>query len=172
LKHFLAVLATDQEKLAGYLRNPDEVMQEAGLSEADRAVLRSGDRSALEARLGLRDSSYPSPSQGIKSATDRPRPPGSGSDHGTRPRPPAWMRFIRRSGAGRSQEEAQDEPRAESSTRFACFLRGIGSVLELIPPSPTLLRQTTADPLREDWRKIGGDLHRAIDRVRAEPGRD
>jgi hypothetical protein len=120
LKHFLAVLATDQEKLAGYLRNPDAVMQEAGLSNADRVVLRSGDPDALEARLDLRDSSGFPPSQGI----------------------------------------------------FACLLRGIGSVLELIPPPPTLPRQTTADTLREDWRKIGGDLRRAINRVLVEEGRD
>jgi hypothetical protein len=129
LKHFLVTLATDREKLAEYLRSPDEVVQEAGLSEADRAALKSGDPYALEARLELGDAS----------------------------------------GSPLAQKSIKDEPRTESSTRFACLLHGIGSVLELIPPTPTIPRRTTGDALREDWRKIGGDLHRAIDRILAEP---
>jgi hypothetical protein len=51
LKHFLAVLATDPDTLAEYLRNAEEVMNEAGLSPEDIAVLKSGDPAALEALL-------------------------------------------------------------------------------------------------------------------------
>jgi predicted nuclease with RNAse H fold len=126
LKHFLAALATDREKLAEYLRSPDEVVQEAGLSEADRAALRGRDPRILEARLELEDPA------GL---------PGSRS--------------------------LADKPRVEASMRFACLLRGIGSVIELIPPTPALPPRTAADALREDWRRIGGDLHRAIDRILA-----
>ena len=53
LKHFLAVLATDPDTLAEYLRNAEEVMNEAGLSPEDIAILKSGDPAALEARLHL-----------------------------------------------------------------------------------------------------------------------
>ncbi len=127
LKHFLVELATDREKLAEYLRSPDEVVQEAGLSEADRAALESGDPSVLEARLELGDARGSPRTQNIK-----------------------------------------DELRTESSTWFACLLHGIGSVWELIPPTPTIPRRTTGEALREDWRKIGGDLHRAINRILAE----
>jgi hypothetical protein len=51
LKQFLAMLATDSEKLADYLLKPDEVMNESGLSHDDMAVLRGGDLSILEASL-------------------------------------------------------------------------------------------------------------------------
>jgi hypothetical protein len=51
LKQFLAVLATDPDTLAEHLRNPDEVMHEAGLSQEDIAALTSRNPSALEARL-------------------------------------------------------------------------------------------------------------------------
>jgi hypothetical protein len=59
LKRFLAVLATDLDRLAEYLRNPDEVMHEAGLSKDDVAALRSGDPSALEARFDREGSTAP-----------------------------------------------------------------------------------------------------------------
>ena len=51
LIRFLAVLATDPGILAEYMRNPGEVMHEAGLSDSDIAALRSGDPSVLEAQL-------------------------------------------------------------------------------------------------------------------------
>jgi hypothetical protein len=51
LKYFLARLATDPGTLAEYHRNPDEVMHEAGLSELDRAALKSADERAIVARL-------------------------------------------------------------------------------------------------------------------------
>jgi hypothetical protein len=51
LRHFLAVLATDLEKFMEYQQNPEEVMAEAGLSDADKAALRSGDAQVLEAQI-------------------------------------------------------------------------------------------------------------------------
>ncbi|MGP0062681.1 MAG: hypothetical protein ACLQGP_03645 [Isosphaeraceae bacterium] len=51
LLKFLAGIATDPEKLGEFLRNPDEVMHEAGLSPGDIAAIQSRNASVLEARL-------------------------------------------------------------------------------------------------------------------------
>jgi hypothetical protein len=51
LLQFLAGIATDPEKLGEFLRNPDEVMHEAGLSQEDIVAIKSRNASALEVRL-------------------------------------------------------------------------------------------------------------------------
>ena len=51
LKRFLAILATDSDRLAEYLHDRDGVIQKAGLSPEDVAALRSGDPSILAARF-------------------------------------------------------------------------------------------------------------------------
>jgi hypothetical protein len=56
LKSFLAVLATDLDRLAEYLQDRDRVMEEAGLSPEDIAALKSGDPSRLEARFDFDES--------------------------------------------------------------------------------------------------------------------
>lgn len=56
LKRFLAVLATDLDRLEEYLHDPDGVIQKAGLSPEDVAALKSGDPASLEARFDCYDS--------------------------------------------------------------------------------------------------------------------
>jgi len=50
LNRCLYGLKSDDEFRACYLANPETTMKELGLSEEDRAALRSGDRAALVAR--------------------------------------------------------------------------------------------------------------------------
>jgi hypothetical protein len=93
-------------------------------------------------------------------------------------------------------EEREAEPRSGLWQHVGSFLHGMGSVLELFPPPPVLRldllrdetrlrprpeaapppldipRQTSAEALRGDWQRIGDDLHRALERVRAGQGRD
>jgi len=52
LERFLAEIVTDPEKYREFLRNPDRVMQEAGLSELEIAAVKSGSASAVEAQIG------------------------------------------------------------------------------------------------------------------------
>jgi hypothetical protein len=51
LQLFLARLATDPTTYKEYLKNPNEVMHQAGLSAADQAALRSGDPAIIAAQL-------------------------------------------------------------------------------------------------------------------------
>jgi len=93
-------------------------------------------------------------------------------------------------------KEREPDSQSRHSKHLGSFLRGIGSVLELFPPPPDIRpsllrggthlllkpytappplnipRQTSADALRGDWLRIGGDLRRATERVLAERGRD
>ena len=82
LKQFLAVLATDPDTLAEYLRNAEEVMNEAGLSPEDIAVLKSGDPAALEARLNLGSPTVaparPAPAAPVHGASLPPGPSPAG----------------------------------------------------------------------------------------------
>lgn len=57
LTDFLLELAQDPEKAEAFKKDPDKVMAEAGLSEEDQKLLRSGDPQAIreaidEERLG------------------------------------------------------------------------------------------------------------------------
>jgi hypothetical protein len=51
LKQFLVSLASDSEKLGGYLSDPDAAMAAAGLAAEDRAALKSGSQASIQARL-------------------------------------------------------------------------------------------------------------------------
>jgi hypothetical protein len=51
LKQFLVGLASDPEKLGGYLSDPDTAMAAAGLDPEDRAALKSGNQASIQARL-------------------------------------------------------------------------------------------------------------------------
>jgi hypothetical protein len=53
IKSFLAALATDPARLGAYIRDPDGELAAAGIAEADRAILKSGDAPAIHARLSL-----------------------------------------------------------------------------------------------------------------------
>jgi hypothetical protein len=51
LRNFFASLATDQNRLDAYKENPDSVMKDAGVSDDDRALVLSGDLSAITAKV-------------------------------------------------------------------------------------------------------------------------
>jgi hypothetical protein len=63
LQLFLARLATDPRTFEEYLRNPDEVMHEAGLSATDRAALQTADPTAIAARIA-EAAGHPTPTTG------------------------------------------------------------------------------------------------------------
>jgi len=56
LRPFLAEIATDPEKMATFLTDPDAMAHGAGLNDADRAALGSADQSSIHARLLLNES--------------------------------------------------------------------------------------------------------------------
>ena len=49
LFHFLTDLATEPQKQAAFTQNPETVMKLAGLSEADKAILRSAEKDLISA---------------------------------------------------------------------------------------------------------------------------
>jgi hypothetical protein len=49
LFHFLTDLATDPKKQTAFWNTPDTVIEEAGLSEADKVMLKSGDKNKISA---------------------------------------------------------------------------------------------------------------------------
>ena len=51
LRAFLVDVATDPAALGRFVKDPDATMSEAGLSPEDQAVLRSGNPTAINARL-------------------------------------------------------------------------------------------------------------------------
>jgi hypothetical protein len=61
LKHFLAEIATNPDKLAEFQRNPDELMHAAGLSAEDIAAVKGRNPAALEARLDGQNASPGAP---------------------------------------------------------------------------------------------------------------
>lgn len=55
---------------------------------------------------------------------------------------------------------------------FACLGRAVGS-LQIYPPARPYQSSrrgfaADAEAMRGDWRKVGGDMQRAIDKVKAE----
>jgi hypothetical protein len=82
------------------------------------------------------------------------------------------MRFIRQPGGNPELNQGQTEPRTSPWMHLASFLRGMGSVLQLMPPPLVISRRTNGDAIRGDWLRIGADLSRAIERASAERGRD
>ncbi|HKA90987.1 MAG TPA: hypothetical protein VKE22_25170 [Haliangiales bacterium] len=50
-RRFLVALAVDPAKLGAFLKDPDEVMKAAGISDVDRIILKSGYPAAIHARL-------------------------------------------------------------------------------------------------------------------------
>ena len=52
---FLATIAIDPDKLEGYLRDPEQAMRTAGLSEPEISLIKSGDAKALEKDIGPGD---------------------------------------------------------------------------------------------------------------------
>ena len=51
LRNFLSGLATDARRLGEFIRDPDSSMKQAGLSADDQATLKSGNPSAIYARI-------------------------------------------------------------------------------------------------------------------------
>jgi len=49
---FLVGLATDPAKLGRFIQSPDAELEAAGIDEADRAILKSGNAAAIHARIG------------------------------------------------------------------------------------------------------------------------
>lgn len=49
---YLADLSQDQEKLQSHKNDPDAAMDAAGLSDADKAALKSGDPQKIRQHLG------------------------------------------------------------------------------------------------------------------------
>lgn len=52
LNDFLEKLSSDADLKARYLENPEQVMEEAGLSEEEKEAMRSGDEKSLSDLTG------------------------------------------------------------------------------------------------------------------------
>jgi len=62
-RSFLVALATDPAKLGAFIKDPDGAMQNAGISDVDRVILKSGQPWAIHARLSGQKFSFTPPSQ-------------------------------------------------------------------------------------------------------------
>ena len=75
----MVALATDPARLGAYIKDPDAAMREAGITDVDQVILKSGQPGTIHARLSGQRFSFtpPTPMPTAVLVVDMVRPPGA-----------------------------------------------------------------------------------------------